>query len=69
MMVQLVLMMHVLLLHAMIGWHRVAHHVAGLLERQLQRLVLVVRARRPGFLVILVEHHRLVERALVHIVQ
>lgn len=63
-----VMVMVVVLQVHMVGHGQcVPHHVAGLLECQ-QRLVLVVRGRRPGLglVVILVEHHRLVERALVH---
>lgn len=63
-----VMVMMVLQVHVVGHGQRVSHHVARLLERQ-QRLVLVVRGRRPwlGLVVVFVEHHRLVERALVHV--
>lgn len=62
-----VVMVMVLQVHVVGHGQRVSHHVAWLLERQ-QRLVLVVRGRRPwfGLVVVFVEHHRLVERTLVH---
>jgi len=66
---ELVVVMVVMVLQVHVVGHgqRVSHHVARLLERQ-QRLVLVVRGRRPGLglVVVFVEHHRLVERTLVH---
>jgi len=66
---ELVMVMVVVVLQVHVVGHgqRVPHHVARLLERQ-QRLVLMVRGRRPGLglVVVFVEHHRLVKRALVH---
>lgn len=66
---ELVMVMVVMVLQVHVVGHgqRVSHHITRLLKRQ-QRLVLVVRGRRPGLglVVIFVEHHRLVERALFH---
>jgi len=66
---ELVMVMVVMVLQVHVVGHgqRVSHHITRLLERQ-QRLVLVVRGRRPGLglVVVFVEYHRLVERTLVH---